>query len=122
MKTQTEFDVQDGRACSAKVILSQIGRHTLWAVLNGNPQALSNAYESEDAQYEGERYDYGVTLPLSYDRNLVVILDFSDTYSVYRTRQIMKGENKGKVIIEAWTDDIYCENLSEVVYDMSCWK
>lgn len=122
MKTQTEFDVQDGRACSAEVILSQIGKHTLWAVLNGDPQALSNAYEEEDAQYEGERYEYGVTLPLSYDRNLVVILDFSDTYSVYRTRQIMKGENKGKVIVEACTDDIYCENLSDVVYDLSCWK
>lgn len=118
----SEYNVQDGRACSAQVVLSQIGKHTLWAILYGEPQALSNAYDDEDAQYEGERYEYGVVLPVSHDRNVVVVLDFSDTYNVYRTRLIRKGEHAGRTVVEAEKQDIYCDALSDVVYEIACWK
>jgi len=111
------YTLTDGRACSAQTIIEQVGVHTMWAISNGIPKPLSNY----DADYD-ENYEYGVLVPLAGSRFIVIILDFSDTYSVYRMRRINKGDRAGENVIEDEKHDIYCDQLSEVVYDISCWE
>jgi len=114
---ETQQIPTDGRACSASVILQQIGASTLWAITHSPSKALSNY----DSDYE-EHYDYGVLIPVSLSRSVIVILDYSDTYSVYRVRKISKGGRAGTEIIEDQKHDIYCDQLSEIVYDLACWE
>jgi hypothetical protein len=114
---ETQEIPTDGRACSASVILQQIGTITLWAITHSPPSALSNY----DSDYD-EHYDYGVIIPVSFARSVIVILDYSDTYSVYRVRQAKKSSGKNERIIEDQKHDIYCDQLSEIVYDLACWE
>ena len=113
----SNYPLTDGRACSAQTIIEQVGVSTMWAISNGIPKPLANY----DADY-GDTYEYGVMVPLAGSRFITIILDFSDTYSVYRMRRINKGDNAGKTVIEQEAHDIYCDQLSEVVYDISCWE
>ena len=103
----------DGRACSAQTIIGQVGRSTMWAISNGEPKPLSNY----DDEWE-ENYEYGVVIPLAGSRSIVIVLDFSDLYTVYRVRKINKGERAGEEVVEAEKRDIFCDQLSEVVYDL----
>jgi hypothetical protein len=55
-------------------------------------------------------------------RAVEVILDWDDTYTVSRNRMITKGKNAGTVVTEKSSSGIYCDQLSEIVWDASCWK
>ena len=107
--------VREGRPCGhegAAEILQQIGKMNILAVSGGRVGLLENA--------EGEKV--GVFLPITHDRRVEVILTVMDTYRVIRSRHIVKGSSAGAEVIEAETNDIYCDEVGEAVYQASCWK
>jgi len=64
----------------------------------------------------------GVILDCGNSRLVEVVLDWNDTYSVRRLRQFNKGARRGEFITEFETSDVYCTELSNVVYGAGCWK
>ena len=103
---------REGRPCSAMEIVSQIGKMTVLAVSGGRMTALRNE--------EGD--EVGVILPINPTRRVEVVLDFMDTYTVRRVRYLNKGQFAGKEVVEFEREDIYCDELYDVVYTASCWK
>lgn len=103
---------QDMRPCDASEVVRQVGTMTTLAVSGGRVVALNNE--------EGE--NVGVLLPCGESRAVEVVLDWMDLYTVRRVRLVTKGANRGSVVVEAESRDIYCDQLAEVVYRASCWK
>lgn len=103
---------QDFRPCDTGETVAQIGRMTTLAVSGGRVVNLRND--------GGETV--GVLLPCGESRAVEVVLDWMDTYTVRRVRLVTKGASRGSVVVEASTEGVYCDQLSEVVYRASCWK
>jgi hypothetical protein len=103
---------REGRPCSAMEIASQIGKMNVLAVSGGRLTALRDA--------EGE--EVGLILPITSDRRVEVVLDWSDTYTVRRVRYITKGKDAGNEVVEFEKSDIYCDEVGEMTYTASCWK
>jgi len=103
---------QDARPCDADEIVRQMGRMTTFAVSGGRVVAINN----------GDGETVGVLLPCGESRAVEVVLGWLDLYIVRRVRLVTKGQNRGTVIVEASREEVYCDELSEVVYSMSCWK
>jgi hypothetical protein len=70
---------------------------------------------------DSDTYPIGVSLPVAQGRSVEVTLDWDDTYRVRRVRR-GAGRLKGSEFIEAELTGIYCEEVGEVAYGMSCWK
>lgn len=107
--------VREGRPCGhegAAEIMQQIGKMNILAVSGGRVGLLEDA--------EGDKV--GIFLPVTHDRRVEVILTVMDTYRVIRSRHILKGENAGTEVIEAESEDVYCDEVGEAVYQASCWK
>lgn len=104
--------VRDGRPCDPAVIKEQIGKWGILAVSGGRTADLENK--------EGETV--GIILPITSTRRLEVILDYNDTYIVRRIRYILKGKDAHTEVVEAEQSEIYCDQLAEVVLDLSTWK
>ena len=64
--------------------------------------------------------DSDLILPVR--RNIDVRIQYnrgSDTYTVQRIRRIVKGANRGNILIERNFDFVYAENVGEVAYKAS---
>ena len=102
----------DARPCDATVIASQIGKWNIFAVSGGRMFAIKNI--------DGDTV--GLRLPIDGTRRVDVVLDWMDTYTVRRVRRVVRGANKGQDIVEAEQSDVYCDEVGETVYQLSCWK
>lgn len=108
MNTQT----REGRYCDPKVVRDQIGLMTVLGVSGGRWHSLRDK--------DGETV--GIALPCGTNRTVEVVLNFLDLYTVRRYRTIVNGARKGETVVEYEAQDIYCDQLSEVVYSASCWR
>lgn len=104
----------EGRPCDADTIISQIGKMTKLAVSGGR---WLRVYNGSDSQKD----EVGVLLPIRNGRAVEVVLNFLDLYTVRRVRLVTRGENRGEVVVEAESDNIYCDSLDSEVYRLSCW-
>lgn len=105
---------KDARRCAPKVIAEQIGMMTILAI-SGTSKRL-HAIKNR----EGD--DCGLFMFCGRNRAVEIILDFSDTYSVRRYRIITSGAQKNELVLERHEQDIYCDNLADVAYSVSCWQ
>ena len=105
--------IREGRYCDSATILRQIGGTTVLAVSGGRWGAIRDGESSQVI---------GVQLPCGTNRVVEVTLSFMDTYTVRRYRTVVRGERRGGDIMEYSATDIYCDELSNVVYEASCWK
>lgn len=103
---------REGRPCNTADIISQVGRMNILAVSGGRIGALGTK--------DGE--SVGIFLPITHDRRVEVVLGVMDTYTVRRVRHILKGQHIGAEVIEVEHDDVYCDEVGELVYQASCWK
>lgn len=103
---------QDARPCDASEIMRQMGRMTALTVSGGRVVAIQN----------GDGETVGVLLPCGESRAVEVVLGWLDLYIVRRVRLVTKGQHRGTVTVEASREEVFCDELSEVVYSMSCWK
>jgi len=104
--------IREGRYCDATTILRQIGGTTVMAVTGGRYGVIRDS----------EKEVIGVQLICSANRTVEVTLSFMDTYTVRRYRTVVRGERRGDDIVEYEANDIYCDQLSDVVYTAGCWK
>lgn len=102
-----------GRSCDADTVAQQIGRMTILGITGGKRLGTIHNEKNEPI---------GVILICGANRAVEVILDLNDTYTVQRIRRITSGANKGEIVVEEATSDIYCEELNNVVWKTSCWK
>lgn len=102
------------RYAEPDVIISQIGLGTLMACAGG----MRNVHTVRNT--EGE--PCGVLLWLGTGRATEVVLDYDDTYSLRRYRIITRGKEAGRIVTESEFSNVYCDQLSELVYEISCWK
>ena len=106
---------REGRELSPTILLQQIGGMNLLAISGGRKSVVFHT------DSEGETYPIGVALPVAQGRSVEVTLDWDDTYRVRRVRRGM-GRLKGSEFLEAELTGVYCEEVGEVAYGMSCWK
>lgn len=106
---------RQGRQLSATTLLVQIGLGNILAISGGRKSIITTTDD-------GDTYVIGVALPVSANRSVEITLDYDDTYRVRRIRQIVNGKNKGHEIIEAEQANIYCDEVGEVAYRLSCWR
>lgn len=93
------------RACSARVLLEQIG--------TGNVMAISGLRVGRVIAWrDGEPFIVGVVLPVANGWAVHVVLAGDDTYTV---RRIWRGN-----VRREWTG-IYCENIGEIAYKASLY-
>jgi len=104
--------IREGRPCDIDEIKAQLGMMTMLAVSGGRVAHLTNE--------QGETV--GALLPITHDRRIEVVLDYSDTYIVSRIRFVKRGKDANTEIVEARTPMVYCDNLAEIVLDLSSWK
>ena len=102
-----------GRVCDYKEVARQIGPMTVMAVSGGRVFPIY----SEDSDNP-----VGARLPIDGTRRVDVVLDWTDTYTVRRVRMVTKGADRGADVVEFEQDDVYCDELANVVYSASCWK
>ena len=101
-------DIETGetlRACSARVLLDQIG--------TGNVMAISGLRVGRViARRDGEAFIAGVVLPVANGWAVHVVLAADDTYTVRRTfRNVARREWVG----------VYAENVGEIAYRASLY-
>lgn len=102
-----------GRSCDHREVVRQIGGLTLMAISGGRAFPIYSD-DSDDT--------VGLRLPIDGTRRVDVILDWSDTYTVRRVRTITSGPKRGTDVIEFERSDVYCDEVSSIAYDASCWK
>ena len=104
--------IREGRYCDPKVIRDQIGLMTVLAISGGKWSSIRDSH--------GEAI--GISMPCGTNRTVEVTLAFSDTYTVRRYRQVVRGERRGDDILEYEAQDVYCDQISNVAYTASSWK
>jgi len=104
--------IRQGRECSPRTLLQQIGHMNVLAISGGRWGAIRT----------DEGYPIGVVLPSSTNRVVEITLGGSDTYTVRRYRQIVKGERRGDDVLEFDSAGVYCEEIGEVAYRASVWQ
>lgn len=107
---------REGRELSPIILLQQIGGMNLLAISGGRKSVIF--YTCED----GDTYPIGVALPVAQGRSVEVTLDWDDTYRVRRIRKVTNGAKRGSEVVEAEQTSVYCDEVGEVAYGMSCWK
>jgi len=104
--------IRQGRECSPRTLLQQIGAGNVLAISGGRWGAIRTA----------AGYPIGVVLPSSTNRVVEITLGGSDTYTVRRYRQIVKGASRGEDVLEFESVGVYCEEIGEVAYTAHCWQ
>lgn len=104
--------IREGRYCDPTVVRNQVGFMTTLAVSGGKWGVIRDR--------EGE--PIGITLPCGTNRTVEVVLNFLDLYTVRRYRTIVNGSRKGESVVEYEAQDIYCDELSETVYQASLFR
>jgi hypothetical protein len=107
---------REGRELHPLILLKQIGGMNLLAISGGRKSVIF--YTDLDS----DTYPIGVALPVAQGRSVEVTLDWNDTYRVRRIRKVTNGAKRGSEVIEAEQTEVYCEEVGEVAYSMSCWK
>lgn len=102
----------NARPCDANEIVRQVGKGNVLAISGGRAHAITN----DDNEV------VGITLPINGTRRVDILLDWDDTYVVRRVRTIVRGEHRGDSIIEEQSYGIYCDQVGETAYRLSCWK
>ena len=108
--------LREGRELSLQILLQQIGAGNILAISGGRKSVIF--YTCED----GDTYPIGVALPVAQGRSVEVTLDWNDTYRVRRIRKVTNGAKRGSEVVEAEQTEVYCDEVGEVAYSMSCWK
>lgn len=103
---------RSGRDCDPQEVIAQMGKMTFLAVCGGK-WAKVNASDGVTV---------GLLMLCGESRAVEVVLNYIDLYEVRRVRLVNRGEAKGTLVVEHEVLDVFCENLSEVVYSASCWK
>ncbi len=104
--------VRDGRPCDTSEVMNQIGKMVVLAVSGGRMANLQDK--------EGDTV--GVILPITSTRRIEIVLDYNDTYTVKRIRYIQTGKLANTETVEAEQSYIFCDQLAEVVLNLSTWK
>lgn len=102
------------RYADTQTVIDQIGRMTI--------MACAGTMKHVHVVRNTEKEPCGIIMWLGTNRACEVVLDWNDTYSVRRYRIITKGQKAGTIETEVEHSDIYCDQLSDVVYTASCWK
>jgi len=108
------YQNRDGRPCDNRQILLQIGAPTVLGITGSIHRIFGVTNKDKET--------CGVILWMGNCRAVEVILDWDDTYTVSRNRIVAKGKNAGTIVTEKSSSGIYCDQLSEVVWAMSCWR
>jgi hypothetical protein len=106
---------EDVRPCDAEETMRQIGMGTTLAVSGGR---WLRVYNTQGA----EKTEVGVLLPCGSARAVEVVLNAFDVYEVRRVRLITRGEDRGNVVVEALLPNVFCDELRDAVYQLSCWR
>ena len=106
------LETVNARPCDTSELLAQIGRMNVFAISGGRVTRI----------YNDGMETVGVRLPISSGRRVDVVLDWTDTYIVRRVRRVTRGANRGQDVIEAEQSSVYCDEVGEVAYQLSCWK
>ncbi len=102
----------NARPCNAQEIAQQVGKWNIMAISGGRAHAITN--------HNGETV--GISLPVNGTRRVDIVLDWNDTYIVRRVRKVVRGAERGNEIIEDDAYGIYCDEVGETAYRLSCWK
>ena len=108
--------IREGRELHPLILLKQIGGMNLLAISGGRKSVIFYT------DLDGDTYPIGVALPVAQGRSVEVTLDWNDTYRVRRVRRVTNGAKRGSEVVEAEQTEVYCEEVGEVAYSMSCWK
>lgn len=104
--------LNEGCGCDIEELKSQIGLRTIYAISGG--------------RYAIHRDKLGKPIGLLFktatNRFIVIVYHWNDTYSVHRYRRVVKGANRGQFVVEFEQYDVYCDQISEVAYEASCFK
>lgn len=104
--------IRNGRECDPVTLLRQIGGMNVRAISGGRWDTINTC----------EGIPIGVVLPSSTNRVVEITLGGSDTYTVRRYRQIVRGERRGEDILEYEMNDVYCEQIGEIAFRASCFQ
>ncbi|NBR35877.1 MAG: hypothetical protein EBT80_00550 [Chitinophagales bacterium] len=105
---------RDQRSCNPNTIVDQTGKMTIFACAG----STKNVHVVRNKQNES----CGIIMWLGTNRATEIVLDWDDTYTLRRYRIIVSGKNAGAIITEAEINGVYCDQLTELVYSISCWK
>lgn len=105
---------RDQRSADPQTIVDQIGKMTIMACAG----TMKHVHQIRNNENE----PCGIIMWLGTNRACEVVLDWNDTYSVRRYRIVVGGRNAGTIVTEAEYSEIYCDQLSDIVYTASCWK
>ena len=112
-----ETITREGRELSPVTLLHQIGAMNFLAISGGRKSVI---FDHSDTEYGS--FPIGVALPVAQGRSVEVTLDWDDTYRVRRVRKVTTGAKRGSEVIEAEQTGVYCDEVGNVAYSMSCWK
>jgi len=87
-------------------LVKQIGAMTVLGISGGRVGIITN---EQDETIE-------IILPVSKGYRVAITLGWADTWIVRR-----EFVRKGKVFVKGVVDDVYCEQISEVAYQASCY-
>lgn len=107
---------REGRELSPVILLQQIGAMNFLAISGGRKSVIFHT------DLDGDTYPIGVALPVAQGRSVEVTLDWDDTYRVRRVRKVASGAKRGSEVIEAEQTGVYCDEVGDVAYSVSCWK
>jgi hypothetical protein len=102
-----DFSDLSTRPCDASLLMRQIGGMNLMAISGGRWSLI------EDTNHDA----IGIRLPISHGKHVEVFYMADDTYMVRRV-----FIRSGKRTIQEQYDDVYCEQVSEMSYQASCWR
>lgn len=100
-----------GRPFNEDVLLDQIGRRNVLGISGGRVGVWKPNGETVE-----------VELPVSRGYLVRITLAWDDTYTVERVlRRRPKGQTSKQDTIKGRVSGVYCDNISEVVYNASCY-
>ena len=104
--------IRVGREVHPQTLIQQIGVPTVLAISGGRVGQITD----EDG------YPIGIVMPCGTNREVEVILNFMDLYTVRRYRRIVKGERRGEDEVEFEEDMVYCDQVGEIAWQASIWR
>lgn len=104
--------IRIGREVSRQTLIQQIGLPTILAISGGRVGEI----------LDGDGLPIGIVMPCGTNREVEIVLNFMDLYTVRRYRRIVKGERRGEDELEFEEDMIYCDQVSESAWRASLWN
>lgn len=107
METTTNTET---RPADTATIVAQVGRMNVLAISGGRIEATYGTYN-------GESFVDGIRLPVRYGYAVEVRLAANDTYIVRRT-----FTRSGSVSVKEERTEVYCDEVGDAAYTVSCWN